>query len=157
MLARLLLLFIIVPMLELVLLIELGQWVGTLPTLGLIMVTGVVGAFLAKRQGIAVLKRIQTDTQTGRLPAESIFDGVMILVAGAFLMTPGILTDSFGFLCLFPPTRQAIKKLIWVQIRRMVQNGQFHISTSGFYQGGPMSRPEPDNVIIIDPDEDKDR
>ena len=150
MLARLLLLFIIVPMLELFLLIELGQRIGTLPTLGLIIVTGFVGAFLTKRQGIAVLRRIQTSTQAGRLPAESIFDGAMILVAGAFLMTPGILTDSFGFLFLFSPTRQMIKKLIWAQLERMAQNSQFHISTSGFYQSGPMSRPEPDNVIIID-------
>ncbi|MDM8530688.1 FxsA family protein [Anaerolineales bacterium HSG25] len=157
MLARLLLLFIIVPMVELFLLIEIGQRVGTLPTLGLIMVTGFVGALLAKRQGMAVLKRIQTDSQAGRVPAESIFDGAMILVAGAFLMTPGILTDTFGFLCLFPPTRQFLKRLIWSQLQRMVQNGQIQFSASSFYQGGAMPRREPDNVIIIDPDENDDR
>ena len=94
---RLLLLFVLVPALELVLLIELGQRIGTLPTLGLIVLTGVVGASLARSQGLRVLQELQRETEAGRLPAEPLVDGALILVAGALLVTPGVLTDAFGF------------------------------------------------------------
>ena len=85
----LLLLFILVPAIELALLLEVGSHLGTLPTLGLIAVTGVVGASLARRQGLAVLRRAQDQMARGELPAGSLADGVMILVAGALLITPG--------------------------------------------------------------------
>ena len=149
MLAKLLILFILVPALELILLIEIGQLIGTLPTLGLIILTGVLGAFLAKRQGGTVLARVRTDFQTGQLPADSIFDGVIILVAGAFLMTPGILTDTVGFLCLIPPTRRVIKRAIWSRMQRSIRSGRINMETSY----GSRSRAEPEDVIIIDHDD----
>ena len=93
---RLLLLFIVVPVVELVLLIEIGQRIGTLTTIGLIMMTGIVGASLARQQGISTLGRLRKDLDEGRLPAEAIIDGVLILVAAAVLITPGVLTDAFG-------------------------------------------------------------
>ncbi len=151
MLARLLLLFIIVPMVELFLLIELGRWIGTIPTLLLIIVTGFLGAFLVRRQGIQVLGRIRGEFSQGRLPADSIFDGALILLACAFLMTPGILTDVVGFSCRSPATRQLFKAVLLSRLQKAVENGQ--IVTVTHWQRTTPTRPEPDNVIIIDPDD----
>ena len=86
----LLVLFIAVPVVELALLIEIGQRVGTVGTIGLIMGTGIVGASLARQQGISTLARLRADLDTGRWPAEPIVDGVLILVAAAVLITPGV-------------------------------------------------------------------
>ena len=146
MLTKLLLLFIVIPTLELILLIELGWWIGTLPTLGLIVFTGALGMFLARRQGLYVLAQMQAELQAGQIPTNTIFDGVIILIAGALLMTPGILTDTAGFLCLIPVTRRVIKRIILSRIERAISNGQ--IITSATH-----APPTPDNVIIIDPDD----
>lgn len=149
MLTKLLLLFVLVPIVELILLVEIGQLVGTLPTIALIIFTGVLGAFLVRRQGVQVLARIRTELHGGRLPADSIFDGAIILVAGAFLITPGILTDTLGFLCLIPVTRRRIKQLIWRRMERAMQNGQLFKAT--FHSRGYPNQPE--DVIIIDHDD----
>ena len=102
---KLLLLFIIVPAVELGLLIQVGIYLGTWPTLALIVFTGIVGAYLARRQGLSVLTCAQEQMDRGEHPAGSLADGVMILVAGALLMAPGILTDAFGFSLLVPGFR----------------------------------------------------
>lgn len=133
-------------MVELFLLIEIGQLIGALPTIGLIILTGALGAFLARRQGFQVLTRIRAELQAGQLPAESIFDGTLVLVAGAFLLTPGILTDAVGFLCLIPATRRVIKSLIWSRIERAIRDGRIITTT---YRGSQV-RDEPENVVIID-------
>ena len=83
------------PVVELILLIEIGQRVGTLATIGLIMGTGIVGASLARQQGLSTLARLRKDLDEGRLPAETLVDGVLILIAAAVLITPGVLTDPF--------------------------------------------------------------
>jgi len=151
---KLLLLFIIVPIIELILLIQIGQLVGTVPTIALIIFTGALGAFLVRRQGISVLNKIRTELQTGQLPAGSIFDGAIILLAGAFLMTPGILTDTMGFLCLIPPTRRFIKKLTWTRMQRAMRSGQIFTATaygSDFQNRAYQNNAE--DVIIIDHDD----
>lgn len=145
MLTKLLLLFIIVPAVELILLIQIGQWVGILPTLSLIVFTGALGAFLARRQGMQVLTRLRTETQAGRLPTEALFDGAMILIAGGLLMTPGILTDIIGFLCLIP----AIRRIVWARLEHALRNGQ--IMTRDYTRQGPSTYPE--DVMIIDHDD----
>jgi len=148
-LTRLLLLFVLVPALELVLLIEIGRLIGTLPTIALILLTGIVGAFLVRRQGVQVLSRIRTQFQTGQLPADPIFDGAIILVAGAFLMTPGVLTDALGFLCLIPATRGWMKRTIRSRIDRAIRSGQVFTAA---YRGAP-DQDKPEDVIIIDHDD----
>ena len=153
-LTKLLLLFIIVPALELILLIAIGQFIGVLPTAALITFTGVLGAFLVRRQGIAVLARLRADVQAGRLPADSIFDGGVLLIAGAFLMTPGILTDTAGFLCLIPATRRVIKRTIWTRMQRAMRHGQIFTATS--YESTFQDRTyhnKAEDVIIIDHDD----
>ena len=113
MLLRLFLLFTVIPLVELYLLIRLGTYLGVLDTLAVVIATGIVGGLLARSQGLAVLNRIRMELDEGRIPAESLFDGVMILVAGVLLITPGLLTDGLGLCLLIPWTRQVLK--LWVQ------------------------------------------
>ncbi len=116
MLARLLLLFIIVPFIELTLLLWLASVTHWTYTLGLIVVTGVVGTFLARSQGLRVWRTMQEELAAGRMPAQSLADGAMILFAGGLLLTPGILTDLFGLSLLLPPCRTFYRALILSRI-----------------------------------------
>ena len=109
---RLLLLFVVLPAVELALLIEFGSRFGTLHTLALIVATGVVGAALARREGLSVMRQVQAEMAAGQLPAASLVDGAIILVAAALLVTPGVLTDAFGFLCLIPGFRAVIRRVL---------------------------------------------
>ncbi len=127
--AKLLFLFILVPALELALLLEVGQRIGTLNTLLLIALTGVVGASLARRQGLGVLRRMQAEFDQGRVPSGSIVDGVIILLSGALLITPGLLTDTLGFLCLVPTTRAMIRSLLWRWLQRYLRAGRITFPT----------------------------
>ena len=115
MFARLLLLFTAVPLVELYLLIEIGSVIGKLNTILLVIGTGVLGAFLARLEGLRTLREIQRNLSQGTVPAEKMVDGVIILVAGILLITPGILTDACGFLMLVPTTRNAFKR--WLRRR----------------------------------------
>lgn len=133
----LLLLFVVLPAVELALLIEVGSRIGTAATLALIAVTGVVGAALARRQGFGVLRRLQAESEAGRLPAGSLVDGVLILVAGALLVTPGILTDAFGFACLVPAFRNLVKATLRRRFERAVREGRVQVSVQGFDAWGP--------------------
>ena len=128
--ARLLLLFIVVPVVELALLIQLGKLVGLLPTLALIVVTGALGAFLARRQGLAVIDQVRGEMADGRIPAGAVVDGVIILLAAAVLMTPGVLTDACGFLCLVPAFRRWLKGVLKRRFERAVERGDAAFSVS---------------------------
>jgi UPF0716 protein FxsA len=112
MFVRLLLLFTVVPLVELYLLISIGGRLGVAPTIAIVIATGVLGAWLARWQGLSVLKRIGEDMESGRLPTDALIDGLLVLVAGAVLLTPGFLTDACGFLLLIPPARTAIRKRV---------------------------------------------
>ena len=124
MLWKLLLLLTVVPIIELVLLIKLSRLTGILFTVLVIVGTGVVGAFLARREGLRALRRIGEEMSRGELPADGLLDGAMILVAGALLVTPGLLTDAVGFLLLLPPGRALLRKALKVWIRRKIEAGQ---------------------------------
>jgi len=106
MFARLALLFVVVPVLELALLVQVGRAVGLVPTLLLVLATGIGGAALARREGLRTLTAIQGDLALGRLPGEALLDGAAILFGGALLLTPGILTDVVGLSLLLPVTRR---------------------------------------------------
>ncbi len=120
---KLLFLFIAIPAIELILLIKLGGMIGLLPTLAIIFVTGALGATLARWQGLSVLRQIQTQMAQGQLPANALFDGVIILLAGALLLTPGFLTDIVGFLSLVPSVRNMFKRAIRKRIEKSIQQG----------------------------------
>ena len=137
---RLLLLFIVVPAIELGLLIEVGSRIGTLATLGLIVATGIAGAALARRQGLGVIREMQAEVAEGRLPADSLVDGVFILVAAALLVTPGILTDAFGLLCLVPAFRGVAKGLLWRRLEHAVREQRIRMEVH-FGEGERGERP----------------
>ncbi len=116
------LLFIVVPIVELAVIIRVGQVVGVLPTIGLLLAVSIVGAWLAKREGIGVWRRFRRQVEAGVVPAREVADGVMILFGAALLVTPGFVTDVFGLLLLVPPVRAAVRgaflrRLTW-RIRR---------------------------------------
>lgn len=106
---RLLLLFTVLPVAELALLIKVGRAINVGPTIGLVILTGLVGAALARHQGLRTLRRIHQDTARGVMPATELLNGVMILAAGLLLVTPGIITDAIGFLLLIPPARNRLR------------------------------------------------
>jgi UPF0716 protein FxsA len=109
---RLLLLFTIVPLVELFILIKLGGVIGVGPTVAIVIGTGILGAWLARRQGLGVLRRLGAELDQGRLPTEALLDGLLILIAGALLLTPGLITDALGFTLLVPPGRKIARRLV---------------------------------------------
>ena len=130
MLGYLILLFTIVPVVELALLIKIGQHIGVGYTLTIVILTGVVGAYLAKSQGFRTLRRIQEDINEGLMPADKIFDGVMILCGGILLLTPGFVTDLIGFMALVPFTRRLIKLWLKRKIKDTIAQGRVITITS---------------------------
>lgn len=120
---RLFLLFTLVPLLELYLLLRLGDVMGFWPTVGLVITTGIVGAALAKREGLRVLRTWQTTLAQGRMPEEGLLSAVLVLVGGVLLVAPGVLTDVAGILLLVPPTR----KIVATQVRKRLE-----VRTFGF-------------------------
>lgn len=105
----LLLLFTVVPLVEFSLLVRIHDHIGLLWTILLVLGTGVLGAALAKRQGMRTLLKIRQQMAEGQMPGSALMDGMLILVAGALLITPGVMTDAFGFALLAPPIRALIK------------------------------------------------
>jgi UPF0716 protein FxsA len=134
---RLLLLFVVVPAVELALLIEIGSRIGTAATLGIIVATGMIGAALARQQGLGVLRRLQEETSAGRLPTDALIDGAFLLVAGALLVTPGVLTDVVGFLCLVPGFRNVVKREVRKRLERAVLDGRVEVHVAGDDEWGP--------------------
>ncbi len=126
MLIQLLLLFTLVPLLELLLLIEAGKLIGTWPTIFLVAATGFLGVILARSQGLQVLARMQRELTAGRLPTEEILDGACILVGGALLLTPGLITDALGFSLLLPCTRKLYKKIVLRFLRTKLEGGDVY-------------------------------
>jgi UPF0716 protein FxsA len=123
-------LFILVPAAELFLLIEMGRRLGIASTLGVIAFTGVLGAWLARRQGLGILERVRHELTAGRMPTSAAADGILVLIAGAVLMTPGVLTDAFGFFCLVPAGRRIVKKLVMRWFHRAIDKGALRVTMS---------------------------
>lgn len=121
---RLLALFILLPIVELALLIQLGEWIGLGWTLALVVATGALGATLARRQGLRAWLAIQAELRAGRMPGTTLVDGLLILIGGIVLLTPGLLTDLTGFLLLLPATRTVLKRRLKRRFQRAVERGE---------------------------------
>lgn len=121
---RLFVLFTLVPLAELYLLMQLSQALGPELTIGVVLVTGAVGVVLAKSEGLAVLGRIQNQVAQGEVPGSAIMDGLCILAGGIFLVTPGLMTDTLGFLLLIPFTRRPIKRYLQRKLSAMIARGE---------------------------------
>lgn len=123
MIVRLLLLFLLVPLSELALLVWLGRDFGLVPTVVLMVVSGVLGAFLARRQGAATWLRFRKALGSGKLPAEELVDGVLVLVSAAVLLAPGILTDLAGLALMVPAFRRPVGRWINRYLQRRLAEG----------------------------------
>jgi len=149
---RLALLFVVVPLLELALLIQMGRMVGFWPTIALVVFTGVTGAWLAHAEGLRTMWKLRDDVANGRVPGQAIMDGMAVLAGGALLLTPGIITDVIGFGLLFPATRHAMQKRIMTRLERSIQEGAVQVrmaegeiwtSPDPMSRSGPMSSSDP--------------
>ena len=125
---RLLLLFILMPIVELGLLIEVGRHLGTWVTVALVVGTGAAGASLARSQGSRAFYRLREAIGSGAFPGDELFDGVLILAGGLLLLTPGLITDLIGFAALIPGTRHLIKNFCKRQVRRRMDFGAIDAS-----------------------------
>jgi UPF0716 protein FxsA len=127
-LTRLLALFVFVPIVELALLIRIGQWLGLLPTVLMVVVTGVVGAMLARREGLRTVSRMRQELSGGRFPVGRMLDGALILFAGGLLLTPGVLTDVVGLALLAPLSRGWVKRLLAERVKAAVAAGRTSVT-----------------------------
>ncbi len=142
------LLFLLIPIIEIYFLIQVGDIIGAGWTVFLVVATAVIGAALLRQQGLSTLQRAQLSMAQGELPALAMLEGVMLLISGAMLLTPGFVTDILGFLLLIPPLRQAL-------IKQMLQRGTF-VSGSSMY--GEQRHYKETNIIegeIVDEEDDK--
>lgn len=124
-------LLLIIPVMEIAVFILVGNLIGLWPTLGLVVLTAIIGSFLLKRQGLGTLRRIQAEMNAGRVPARELVDGVMIMAAGILLLTPGLVTDTIGFLLFVPGIRGRIRSFLSKRVVVMAQGA----GASGFGRG----------------------
>ena len=117
----LLLLFVIVPIVELAVIIQVGHLIGVLPTIVALLAISFGGAWLVKREGLVAWRRFRQQMESGHVPGRELADGVMILLAGALLLTPGFVTDLFGVLLLLPPVRALVRASALRRASRRVQ------------------------------------
>lgn len=120
----LLLLFIAMPIVEIALLIRVGGTIGVLPTLAIVVLTAVLGTALLRQQGLATLARARAQLDAGELPARQLVEGLLLVFGGALLLTPGFVTDAFGFACLLPPTRRWLAERLSARAVGVVVGGR---------------------------------
>jgi UPF0716 protein FxsA len=127
-------LFILIPIIEIYLLIQVGGVIGAIPTVAMVVFTAVLGGLLMRHQGLYTLTRVQTALGRGELPTVAMLEGVVIMISGALLLTPGFFTDTLGFLGLIPPLRQ------WL-ILKVLERGVIHTVGPEVRPHGPDSSP----------------
>ena len=133
MLPVLLVLFIVVPIVELAAILQVGDWIGFWPTLGLLVADSILGSLLMRSQGRAAWRRFDAALKAGRPPAAEVLDGVLVIFGGALLLTPGFVTDLVGIALLLPPTRAVVRRLL---VRRLA-----HRMMVSAFGGGGGARP----------------
>jgi len=124
---RLFLLFSIIPIVEIYLLVKAGTVIGPLPTVALLLLVSLAGAWLVRHQGFEILRRIQLELSQGRMPAADLLDGFMVLLGGILLVTPGFFTDVLGLLFIIPPSRRLMGRFVVLWIRQRLSRGAITI------------------------------
>ncbi|HKH26424.1 MAG TPA: FxsA family protein [Acidimicrobiia bacterium] len=127
---------IVVGVVEITVMIQVGQWIGFLNTMGLLLLVSLAGAWLVKRQGLGVMARIREQRMAGRLPAADLFDGALILLAGVLLVIPGFVTDAIALLLLLPPVRHVVRRFVSRRVLREVEL----VRSKQWTRGAPPSR-----------------
>lgn len=142
-----LLLFLVLPIVEILIIIQVGQAVGGYTAVGLMILISLIGAWLVRREGLWLIRSIQRRLNQGELPTKELVDGLLVAVAGALLLTPGFLTDGIGLLLLFWPTRALVRALVVQRFRKRLQFGPAgpmgpvnHTGPPGRPGAGPMGR-----------------
>ncbi len=130
--------FILVPIAEIAVFIEVGGVIGLWATIGIVILTAIVGTSLLRSQGLAAFGRAQAAMSEGRLPVEEVIHGFCLVIAGALLLTPGFLTDFAGFLLFVPPVRLVLAR---AAMKWFAKNGTVHMHTGPGHPGGPAGGP----------------
>jgi UPF0716 protein FxsA len=130
----LLLLFIAVPIIEIAVLIQVGGWLGLWPTLGLVILTAIVGSLELRAQGLATVNKLRRELDQGQIPTQTLFDGVCLLFAGALLLTPGFVTDVLGMLMFLAPFRRMLLQAVGPWVRK---HAEARVYTHQSGPGGP--------------------
>jgi UPF0716 protein FxsA len=126
--------FLVVPLVELYVLIQVGQEIGALPTIAILLLDSLLGAFLMRSQGRSAWERFLTATRSGRIPAREVVDGALVIVGGALLLTPGFITDIFGILLLLPPTRAILRRFLLRGVAARMLGGPAAIGGDAAYR-----------------------
>jgi len=129
-------LFIVIPIIEIAVLIQVGELLGLWPTIAIVISSAWLGAKYVRQQGLATMQSVQTKMAQGQMPSAEIVTGLMLLIAGILLVTPGFVTDIFGLSLLIPSVRQAIAAMVQkhIVVNQVAAGASFH--QEGFYQGG---------------------
>jgi len=149
----LVLLFLVAPLVELAVIVQVAGAVGVLNTIGLLIAVSLVGAWLAKREGLITLRRIQLALGRGEIPSREVADGALILMAGALMIAPGFISDVVALLLLFPPTRAVIRPGV---VRSLAKRGRARVTVMGT-RGPPPRGPGADDVWDVESWEDPPR
>ena len=147
---RLFLLFTLIPALELWLLMRVGSIIGFFPTIFVIIFTGIVGAWLAKIQGISVISKLNTSVAQGKVPGREMVNAVLIFVGGAMLLTPGFVTDIFGFMLILPGSRDLISVFLLSHFAKKIKTGNMNFTYHSVDNFKKKSEFDDGNVIEAD-------
>lgn len=123
--SKLLILFTVIPLIELMVLIKAGEILGTVPTIAIVVCTGILGAAFSRSQGLSILQKIKGTLQTGQLPGSELIQGLLILVGGVMLVTPGFITDIAGFTLILPSTRKVIAEVVVAYMKSKIASGKW--------------------------------
>ena len=143
------LLFILVPVVELYVMVQVAHLIGVLPTIALVMAVSAAGAWLCKREGIGLYRRIEGEIRSGQVPGASLVDGFLVLFAGALLLTPGFVTDVLGLCLLLPPVRFAVRSVLARSFARRAERAMRDGTLGGFGGFGPSGYAGPDGRTTV--------
>ena len=151
--ALLVALLVVVPIVELYVLLQVGQVLGVLPTVVLLVGMSLLGAYLLRREGARTWSAFRAALATGRLPASEVADGALVILGGALLLTPGFATDAFGLLCVVPPSRAVLRRLLTRQVARRLSVGPLLGGARGTSSRRRPSAPVVDGEVVRPPEE----
>ncbi|HHU69274.1 MAG TPA: FxsA family protein [Thermoanaerobacterales bacterium] len=120
---KIILIFTVIPVLELIILIQLGKYIGSWLTILIVIGTGLLGITLVRIQGLSILSKIKENLYEGQIPAEEFLDGLCVLVGRAMLLTPGLITDTLGFVLVIPGTRNIAKRFMKYMLNKIIKSG----------------------------------
>jgi UPF0716 protein FxsA len=127
----LLLALLLLPLLDLYLLVQLGQRVGALPVLAFVVIAGVIGGALARAEGFRVFRRWRESVGSGQVPEEGLLGGVLVVAGGVLMVLPGFITDVLGLVLVLPPTRRLLVRLLRKRVERSIREGRIRVVTMG--------------------------